>query len=186
MINLPDYYRIKSVHYRPIYVRFRKNSSHLRSRYQLKCLHLHSVTDHRKKLILLVLQIIALFHLCSIIYYHQRQSSFKVIYTIVTFVLFNIFTYYCVQYDTQQAAHGGLLLGESTLLFLLWYGGIIGGGFALLTEKHKHLRSQTFTYRFRIIILFNATWLFLAYILYICRQEFPSIEVLFFRMKALY
>jgi uncharacterized membrane protein YsdA (DUF1294 family) len=179
-IQLPDNYKIKSDHstrYRRNYVRFRKSSSRSRSRDNSKFFHLHSSIDYRKKLILLVLQIIALFHLCSIIYCHQRQPLFAVKYTIITLILFNFLTYSCVQYDTQQAEYGGLLLGESPLLFLLWYGGIIGGGFALLIEKHKHLRSQAFTYRLRIIILFNATWPFIAYILYMCRNEFSLIEI---------
>ncbi|CAF3477014.1 unnamed protein product [Rotaria sordida] len=142
-IQLPDDYTKKSHELRRYcrnYVRFRKSSSRSRSRNNLKFFHIHSSIDYRKKLFLLVLQIISLLHLCSIIYCHQRQLSFTVQYTIITIVLFNILTYCCVQYDTQQAEHGELLLGESSLLFLLWYGGIIGGGLALLIEKHKHLR----------------------------------------------
>ncbi|CAF3552877.1 unnamed protein product [Rotaria sordida] len=179
-IQLPDDNTKKSHELRRYcrnYVRFRKSSSRSRSRNNLKFFHIHSSIDYRKKLFLLVLQIISLLHLCSIIYCHQRQLSFTVQYTIITIVLFNILTYCCVQYDTQQAEHGELLLGESSLLFLLWYGGIIGGGLALLIEKHKHLRSRAFTYRLKIIILFNATWLFIAYVLYMCRNEFLFIEI---------
>ncbi len=173
-IQLPDNYGLPR--YRRNYVRFRKSSSRSRSRDNSKFFHLRSSIDYRKKFILLVLQIIALIHLCSIIYCHQIQPSFVVKYIIITLVLFNLLTYSCVQYDTQQAEHGGLLIGESPLLFLFWYGGIIGGGLALLIEKHKHLRSQAFTYRLRLIILFNATWPFLVYILYMCRNEFSFIE----------
>jgi uncharacterized membrane protein YsdA (DUF1294 family) len=166
-----------SPYYHRNYVRFRKSSSRSRSRDNSKFFHLRSSIDYRKNFILLTLQIIALLHLCSIIYCHQNQSLFTVKYTIITLILFNLLTYSCVQYDTQQAEHGGLLLGESTLLFLFWYGGIIGGGLALIIEKHKHLRSQAFTYRLKIIILFNAIWPFIAYILYMCRNEFPFIEL---------
>ncbi|CAF0873549.1 unnamed protein product [Rotaria sp. Silwood1] len=145
-IQSPDNYIIKSNQSRRYcrnYVRFRKSSSRSRSYNSWKIFHIRSSIDYRKKLILLILQIIALFHLCSIIYCHQRQLSLTVKYTIITVVLFNILTYRCVQYDTQQAEHGELLLGESSLLFLLWYGGIIGGGLALLIEKHKHLRKES-------------------------------------------
>jgi len=179
-IYLSDNDKLKSngsIRYRRNYVRFRKSSSRSRSRDNSKFFPSHSSIDYRKKLILLTLQIISFLHLCSIIYCHQRQLSFTVKYTIITLILFNFLTFSCVQYDTQQAEHGGLLLGESPLLFLLWYGGIIGGGLALLIEKHKHLRSQAFTYRLRIIIVCNATWPFIAYILYMCRNEFLFIEV---------
>jgi len=158
------------------YVRFRKSSSRSRSRDKSKFFHLNSLIDYRKKLLLLILQILALLHLCSIIYCHQKQPFFAVKYTIITLILFNILTYNCVQYDTQQAEHGGLLLGESLLLFLIWYGGLIGGGLALLFEKHKHLRSQAFTYRLQIILLFNGIWPCLTYIIYMCRNEFFFIE----------
>ncbi len=176
-IQLPDNYKIKSdgsTRYRRNYVRFRKSS---RSRDNSKFFRFHSSIDYRKKLILLTFQIIALLHLCSMIYCHQKQPTFAVKYTIITLILFNFFTYTCVQYDTQQVEHGELLLGESPLLFLLWYGGIIGGGLALLIEKHKHLRSRAFTYQLRIIILFNVTWPFIAYILYMCRKELSFLEV---------
>jgi uncharacterized membrane protein YsdA (DUF1294 family) len=166
-----------SPHYRRNYVRFRKSSSRSRSRDKSKFFYLSSSIDYRKKLILLALQIIALLHLCSVIYCHQKQPLFAVKYTTITLILFNFLTYSCVQYDTQQAEHGGLLLGESALLFLFWYGGMIGGGLALLIEKHKHLRSQAFTYRLKMIILFNATWPFIAYILYVCRNEFSYLEI---------
>jgi uncharacterized membrane protein YsdA (DUF1294 family) len=176
-IELSDNDKLKSnglIHYRRNYVRFRKSSS--RSRDKSKFFHLYSSIDYRKKLLLLLLQLIAFLHLCSIIYCHQKQLSFTIKYTIITLILLNFLTFSCVQYDTQQAEYGGLLLGESPLLFLLWYGGIIGGGLALLIEKHKHLRSQAFTFRLRIIVVFNATWLFIAYILYMCRNEFSFIE----------
>ena len=174
--NGTDNYRIGSPRYHRNYVRFRKSSSRSRSRDKSKVFYRHPSIDYRKNLIFLVLQIIALLHLCSIIYCHQRQPSFTVKYTIITLILFNLLTYSCVQFDTQHAEHGGLLLGESPLLFLLWYGGIIGGGLALLIEKHKHLRSRAFTYRLRLIILFNATWPFIVYILYMCRNELPFLE----------
>ncbi|CAF1216974.1 unnamed protein product [Adineta steineri] len=158
------------------YVRFPKSSSRSRSRDNSKFVQLRSSIDYRKKLILLVLQIIVLLHICSLIYCHRKQSVFVVKYTIITLVLFNFLTYSCVQYDTRQAEHGGLLLGESPLLFLLWYGGIIGGGLALLIEKHKYLRSRAFTSRLKMIIIFNATWPFIFYILYMCRNEFLYVE----------
>jgi uncharacterized membrane protein YsdA (DUF1294 family) len=174
--QLLDNHRLKSdgsPRYHRNYVRFRSSS---RSRDKSKFFRLRHSIDYRKKLILLGLQTIALLHLCSIIYCHHRLPSFAVKYTIITLVLFNFLAYICVQYDTQQVAHGALLLGESPLLFLLWYGGLIGGGLALLIEKHKHLRSRAFTYQLRIIILFNTTWPFIAYILYMCRTEVPFIE----------
>jgi uncharacterized membrane protein YsdA (DUF1294 family) len=179
-IQLPDNDKLKSnglIRYRRNYVRFRKSSSRSRSRDNSKYFHLHSSIDYRKKLILLALQTMALLHLCSIIYFHQKQPSFSVTYTLTTLILFNFLTFSCVQYDTQQVEHRGLLLGESPLLFLLWYGGLIGGGLALFIEKHKHLRSQAFTYRLRIIIVFNVTWCFIAYILYMCRNELSLIEI---------
>jgi uncharacterized membrane protein YsdA (DUF1294 family) len=158
------------------YVRFRKSSSRSRSRDKSKLFHFNSSIDYRKKLLLLIIQIIALLHLCSLIYCHQKQPSLAVKYTIITLILFNYLTYNCVQYDTQQAEHGELLLGENTLLFLIWYGGLIGGGLALMIEKHKHLRSQAFTSRLRLILFFNAIWPCLTYILYMCRNEFFFIE----------
>lgn len=94
----------------------------------------------------------------------------------MTLILFNILVYICVQYDTQQVEIRGLLLGENPLLFLIWYGGMIGGGLALISEKHKHLRSEAFTYRLRLILFFNAIWPFLTYILYMSRNEFSFIE----------
>src|SRR5579871_662659 len=78
-----------SPRYRRNYVRFRKNSSRSRSRDHSKFFHLRSSINYRKKLILFILQIIALLHLCSVIYCHQKQSSFTVKYTIITLVFFN-------------------------------------------------------------------------------------------------
>ncbi|CAF3372441.1 unnamed protein product [Rotaria socialis] len=178
-IRLPDNSTMKSDELRRYcrnYVRFRESSSRSRSRNSSKIYSRRSSIDYRKNLILLVLQIIALLHLCSVIYFHNKSSSFTVKYTIITIILFNILTYGCVKYDTQQVEHGGLLLGESSLLFLLWYGGIIGGGLALLIEKHKHLRSQTFTFRLKLLCAFNGTWLFIAYILYMYRNGFLFVE----------
>ncbi|UJR35566.1 hypothetical protein I4U23_028319 [Adineta vaga] len=160
-LELPD----NLPRYRRNYVRFRKSSSRSRSREKAK---LYPSINYRTKLILLILQIIALFHLCSVIYCHKKQPLFAIKYTLITLILFNFLTFSCVQYDTQQAEHGGLLLGESPLLFLLWYGGIIGGGLALFIEKHKHLRSQRFRSRLKLILLFNTTWPFIVYVLYIC------------------
>ena len=163
-------------HYRRSYVRFRKSSSRSRSRDAHKSSRPHSSIDYRKKLLLLLLQILACLHLCSIIYCHHRQPSFVVQYTIITLILFNFLAYSCVQYDTQQAEHGGLLLGENPLLFLIWYGGIFGGGLALWSEKHRHLRSEAFTFRLRIVLLCNTMWPFLTYILYMSPKEFSFIE----------
>lgn len=174
-IQVPDNPKInlkESQHYSRSYLRFRKSSSRSRSRNPSKFYHIRSSINHRKKLILLILQIVALLHLCSIIYFHKKQPLFSTKYTIITLVLLNILTYFCVRYDTQQAEHGELLLGENLLLFLFWYGGILGGNLALLIEKHKHLRSQAFTFRLRILILFNCTWLFIFYALYMYHNEF--------------
>lgn len=162
--------------YRRNYVRFRQSSSRSRSRDNYKSSRCHILIDYRKKLIFLILQIIVCLHFCSIIYCHQIHSSFTVQYTIITLILFNFLAFSCVQYDTQQAEYGGLLLGENPLLFLIWYGGMFGGVLALWNEKHQHLRSQAFTCRLRIVLLFNTMWPFLTYILYMCRKEFSFIE----------
>lgn len=165
------------IHYHRNNVRFRKSSSRSRSRDNSKHFHLHTSIDYRQKFILLFLQTIALLHLCSIIYFHKKQPTFSAFYTLITFILINFLTFICVQYDTQQIEYKGLLLGESPLLFLLWYGGIIGGGLGLFIEKHKHIRSQSFTFRLRIIIVLNVTWIFIAYILYMYRNKFLLIEI---------
>ena len=172
--------------YRRNYVRFRKSSSRSRSRDTCKSSrsrdtckssrsHSSSI-DYRKKLLFLLLQLLACLHLCSIIYCHHQRSSFVVQYTIITLILFSFLAFSCVQYDTQQAEYGGLLFGENPLLFLIWYGGMFGGGLALWSEKHRHLRSEAFTFRLRIVLLFNRRWPFLTYILYMCLKEFSFIE----------
>ena len=160
--------------YRRNHVRFRSSSSRSRSRDSPRTGRSRLVINHREKLLLLGLQFAALLHLCSVIYCHQWQPSVAAKYTVMTYVLFNVAAYICVQYDTQQAAHGGLLLGENPLLFLIWYGGLIGGGLALLLEKHKHLRSRAFTCRLRLVTLLNTTWPCIAYVTYVYRTEWTS------------
>ncbi|CAF1147260.1 unnamed protein product [Adineta ricciae] len=162
--------------YRRNYVRFRQSSSRSRSREKTKIVALRPTIDYRAKLILLILQTLSLFHLCSVIYCHQKHPFLAARYTLITLILLNFLTYSCVQYDTQQVEHGRLLLGESPLLFLFWYGGLLGGGWALLNEKHKHLRSQAFRSRLKLITFFNATWPFLVYILHMYRNECSFID----------
>ena len=157
--------------YRRNHVRFRSGSSRSRSRDTPRSFHARHSINYRERLVILGLQFAALLHLCSVIYCHQWQPSIAVKYTIITYALFNLAAYICVQYDTQQAVHGGLLLGENPLLFLIWYGGLIGGGLALLLEKHKHLRSRAFTCRLRLVVLFNTTWPCIAYVTYVYRTE---------------
>ncbi|CAF1624567.1 unnamed protein product, partial [Adineta ricciae] len=114
--------------YRRNYVRFRQSSSRSRSREKTKIVALRPTIDYRAKLILLILQTLSLFHLCSVIYCHQKHPLLAARYTLITLIILNFLTYSCVQYDTQQVEHGRLLLGESPLLFLFWYGGLLGGG----------------------------------------------------------
>ena len=159
----------RSPHYRRNYVRYRTSASRSRSRENSKHIRSHLSIDYREKLFLLIFQTIALLHLCSMIYCHHCQSSLTVKYALVTWFLFNLLTFTCVQYDTQQIEHGRLQLGENPLLFLLWYGGLIGGGLALFLEKHQYLRSRIFAKRLRLIILCNTMWPFLVYIFYMCR-----------------
>ena len=166
----------RSPRYRRNYVRFRTSASRSRSREKSRGFRLRPSIDYREKLVLLGLQTIALLHFCTMIYCHHQLPSLMVKYSLVTFVLFNLLTYSCVQYDTREVKHGRLLLGESPVLFLFWYGGLFGGGLALLAEKHKHLRSHAFTCRLRMMIICNATWPFIVYILYMCRNEFLLLE----------
>lgn len=157
--------------YRRQNVRFRTSACRSRSRDSIKFFSPRSTVDYRTKLILLALQSAALLHLCSVIYCHQRHPALAARYVLFTLALLNILTYNCVQYDTQRAEHGGLLLGEGPLLFLFWYGGVVGGGLALLIEKHQHLRSQAFRRQLRLMTFVNAGWLFLGYVLYMSRNE---------------
>ena len=178
-IQLPDDQQVpsdRSPRYRRNYVRFRTSASRSRSREKPKGIRSRPSIDYREKLILLGLQTLALLHFCTLIYCHHQRPSLIVQYSLVTFVLFNLLTYSCVQYDTREVEHGRLLLGESPVLFLLWYGGLIGGGLALVAEKHQHLRSHAFTCRLRMIIVCNATWPFIVYIFYMCRNEFRLLE----------
>lgn len=154
------------------YVRFRKSSSRSRSRDNSKSSRNYSFIDYRQKLIFLFLQILVLFHLCSVIYFHLKQSPFTSNYILFTLILFNVLTYISIRYDTRQAEYGSLLLGENIILFLIWYGGLIGGYIGLIFEKHKHLRSQIFTSRLRFLCLFNAIWLFLVYISLVSKMNF--------------
>lgn len=161
-----------STRYHRNYVRFRKSSSRSRSRDNSKSSsHIHSSIDYRQKIIFLFLQLLVLFHLCSIIYFHQKQSPFTINYILLTLIIFNVLTYISIQYDTQHAEYGSLLLGENIILFLVWYGGLIGGCIGLIFEKHKHLRSQIFTSRLRFLCLFNAIWPFLVYISFVSKMN---------------
>lgn len=167
----------RSPHYRRNYVRYRTSASRSRSRENSKHRRCSSTIDYREKLLLLLLELFGLVHLCSLIYvHHQCQPSFTVKYALLTYILINLLTFTCVQYDTQQIEHGRLQLGENPLLFLLWYGGLLGGGLALLLEKHQHLRSQIFVSRLRLSIFCNATWPFLLYVLYMSRKVLTMLE----------
>ena len=164
-----------SPHYRRNYVRYRSNASRSRSRDNSKHRRIFSSIDYREKFLLLFIESLALVHFCSLIYCHKIDTSLAVSYALITYVLFNLLTFTCVQYDTQQIEHGRLQLGENPLLFLLWYGGLIGGSLALVMEKHQNLRSRTFSLRLRWIAVINLTWPFLVYIVYMCRKESTSI-----------
>lgn len=87
------------------YVRFRKSSSRSRSRDKSKRSSLHSSIDYRKKLLFLFVQLLALLHLCSLIYFHQKQYSFTIPYLLVTLIFYNFLTYISIQYDTRQVRH---------------------------------------------------------------------------------